>query len=127
MKTAAALAPLLNGTCQALQQASTNLRDELASLEHRLAAITEYAKTLAVRHIAVRTNEVARMSIAQQSRAMADAARVAFKAERGATLQRLQTTWDVDWKASPFAMEASRSRTIRRASKPRRTSFRGTV
>lgn len=86
------LAPVLDETCAALQLASKTQRDELAGFERRMAAITEHAKTQTVRHLAARTDEAARRSIDQQSRAMADAARVAFGAELGATLQRLQTT-----------------------------------
>ena len=87
-----ALVPLLDETCQALQQANTNLREELAGFERRMAAITENAKTQTVKHLAARADEAARRSIDQQSRAMADAARVAFGAEVGATMQRLQAT-----------------------------------
>ena len=87
-----ALAPALDKTCQALQQANTGLRDELAAFEGRMAAITENAKAQTVKHLAARADEAARRSIDQQSRAMADAARVAFGAELGTTLQRLQAT-----------------------------------
>lgn len=87
-----ALVPLLDETCQALQQANMNLRDELAGFERRMAAITENAKTQTVKHMAARADEAARRSIDQQSRAMADAARVAFGAEVGATMQRLLAT-----------------------------------
>ena len=86
-----AMAPALEETCDALLLTSTKLHDELASFERRMSAITEQAKTHTARHIAVRADEAARQSIDQQSRAMADAARVAFGAELGATMQRLQT------------------------------------
>lgn len=86
-----ALAPLLDESCQALLQADTHLRDTLAEFESRMAAITENAKTRTVQHLAARVDEAARRSIEQQGRAMADAARVAFGAELGATMQRLQS------------------------------------
>lgn len=86
------VAPVLDETCAALQLASATQRNELAAFERRMAAITEHAKTQTVRHLAARADEAARRSIDQQSRAMADAARVAFGAELGATMQRLQTT-----------------------------------
>jgi cell division septum initiation protein DivIVA len=92
IKDVEALAPILNESCRALQQASNSLRDELAGFERRIAAIAENAKAQTVKYIAARTNEAAGRSIEQQSRAMADAARVAFGAELGATMQRLQTT-----------------------------------
>ncbi len=87
-----ALAPALDQTCQALLLANASLRDELSGFERRMAAITENAKTVTAKHLAARTEEAARRSIDQQSRAMADAARVAFGVELGATMQRLQAT-----------------------------------
>lgn len=53
--------------------------------------MAENAKVQAVKHILARTDEAARRSIELQSRAMADAARVAFGADLGASLQRLQS------------------------------------
>ena len=87
-----ALAPILNESGRALQQANTGLRDELASFERRIAAIAENAKTQALKYIAARVDQAAGRAIDLQSRAMADAARVAFGAELGETMQRLQTT-----------------------------------
>ena len=87
-----ALAPILNESCRALQQASTSLRNELADFERRIAAIAENVKTQRVKYIAARTEEAAGRSIDLQSRAIAAAARVALDAELGATMQRLQTT-----------------------------------
>lgn len=86
------LIPKLDETCQAVRQADTSLRDELAAFERRMASITENAKAQTVRYLAARTDDAARRSIDQQSRAMTDAARVAFGAELGATVQRLQAT-----------------------------------
>lgn len=85
------LAPVLKEACQALQQASTGLHDGLAAFETRIVAITETAKSRTVQYMAVRADEAARRSLEEQSRAMADAARVAFGAELGAAMQRLQT------------------------------------
>ena len=86
-----ALAPILNESCRALHQANTSLRDELADFERRIAAIAENAKTQTVKYIAARAGEAAGRTIDWQGRAMADAARVAFGAELGATMQRMQT------------------------------------
>lgn len=85
-----AVAPALDETRQALLLANASLRDELSGFERRMAAITENAKTVTAKHLAARADEAARRSIDQHSRAMADAARVAFGAELGATMQRLQ-------------------------------------
>lgn len=85
-----ALAPMLVDTRQALVQANADLRDTLAGFESRMAAISENVKIRTVQHLAMRVDEAAKQSIEQQSRAMADAARIAFGAELGATMQRLQ-------------------------------------
>jgi hypothetical protein len=90
MRDVEALAPTLDQSCRALEQASSSLRDDLAGFERRIAALTENAKTQAVKYMAARAEEAARRSIDLQSRAMADAARVAFGVELGATMQRLQ-------------------------------------
>lgn len=85
-----ALSPALGETCRTLEQATTALREELARFEARMAAITEQAKAQTVKHLAARVDEASRHSIDQQSRAMADAARLAFGAEAGAAVQRLR-------------------------------------
>ena len=58
-----ALAPILNESCRALQQANTSLRDELAGFERRMAVIAENAKTQAVKYIAARVDQAAGRSI----------------------------------------------------------------
>ena len=84
-----ALAPLLNQCCLALEQASTRLSDELSGLQRRTAALAESSKSQTVKYIVARAGDAAARSIEAQSRAMAEAARVAFGTELGA---RLQTT-----------------------------------
>lgn len=86
-----ALAPALDRSRQALADAHSGLTGQLAAFESQVAALTEKAKVQAVKHILTRTDEAARRSSDRQSRAMADAARVAFGAELGAALQRLQS------------------------------------
>ncbi len=73
-----------------IDRASTGLRQSLAAFEAQVLALTEKSKVVAVKHILAHTQEAARQSAALQSRAMADAARVAFGAEVGAALQRLK-------------------------------------
>jgi hypothetical protein len=87
-----ALAPALDQSRQALADAHSGLARQLAAFETQVAALTEKAKVQAVKHILARTDEAARRSVELQARAMADAARVAFGAELGATLQRLQSS-----------------------------------
>ena len=70
--------------------ARAQLADQLAAFDAHVTALAEKAKVQVVKHILARTDDAARQSIEQQSRAMADAARVAFGADLGATLQRLQ-------------------------------------
>ena len=87
-----ALAPALDLSRQALADAHSGLEGQLAAFEVQVAALTEKAKVQAVQHIVARTDEAARRSAEKQAQAMADAARVAFGAELGATLQRLQSS-----------------------------------
>lgn len=86
-----ALAPALDRSRQALADAHSGLSGQLAAFETQVLALTEKAKVVAVKHVLTRTEEAARQSADLQSRAMADAARVAFGADLGATLQRLQS------------------------------------
>ena len=87
-----ALQPAMAESRQALVDAHAQFADQLASFQAQVVALTEKAKVQAVKHILARTDEAARRSVESQRRAMADAARVAFGAEFGATLQRLQTS-----------------------------------
>jgi hypothetical protein len=57
----------------------------------RMAVITENAKSRTVQHLAAHVQEAARRWAKQQSQAMTDAARVAFGAELGPTLRRVQS------------------------------------
>jgi hypothetical protein len=86
-----ALAPALDESRQALADAHSGLAGQLAAFEAQVLALTEKAKVQAVKHILARTDEAARRSIELQGRAMADAARVAFGAEIGASMQRLKS------------------------------------
>jgi len=85
------LTPVLQDIAREIGQADASLRETLASFEGRMVAITENAKTRTVQHLAARAEEAARRCIDLQARAMADAAQVAFGAEIGATLRRLQS------------------------------------
>lgn len=84
-----ALTPALDPRCQDIAKATNDLEQSLAAFEDRISAIADNAKTQTIRYLVARTEEAARKSIDQQSRAMADAARVAFGMELGAALQRL--------------------------------------
>lgn len=91
MRQVEALAPALDQSRQALADAHSGLAGQLAAFETQVLALTEKAKVQAVKHILARTDEAARRSVEAQGRAMADAARVAFGAELGATMERLQS------------------------------------
>lgn len=84
-----AVATALDASRLALINASTELAGQLAAFESRMAGITENAKVQAVRHIARRTDELARSSLDTQTRAMEEAARTLFRAELGPALQRV--------------------------------------
>jgi hypothetical protein len=112
-----ALMPRLRDLGVEINQASAGLRDALAAFETRMTGITETAKTKTVMYLAARTEEATRRSINEQSRAMADAARVALGAELGATMQRLQAElqpvrrparrWESWWTHAATAAAAS--------------------
>jgi hypothetical protein len=86
-----ALAPRLDESRQALADAYSGLANQLAAFEAQVLSLSEKAKVQTVKHILARTDEAARRSVDLQARAMADAARVAFGAQLGATLQRLES------------------------------------
>ena len=73
----------------ALVQANTALGDRLNAFETRMSSITQQAKIKAMEHIVQRTNEATRRSIEAQSRAMNEAARLAFAEQLNPTLGRL--------------------------------------
>jgi hypothetical protein len=84
------VAARVEAAVEAMALADSALRDSLAAFEGRMAAITENAKAKTLQHLAARTDEATRRTIEQQSRAMADAARLAFGAEIGRAVDRLQ-------------------------------------
>lgn len=84
-----AAATTLDTSRLALTEAGAALAGQLAAFENRVTGITEHAKVQAVRHIARRTDELARSSMDAQMRAMEEAARGAFREEVGPALQRL--------------------------------------
>lgn len=88
-----ALQPAIAESRQTLIEANAQLGDRLAAFEAQMAALTEKAKIQVVKHIVARADDAARRSIELQSRAMADAARVAFGTELGASLQQLR--WSI--------------------------------
>ncbi len=84
------LAPLLDEKSDRLIQATADLRDAVVAFDARVTAITERAKSQTVQYMAARADDLARRTVAQNSQAMADAARVAFGVELGAAMQRWQ-------------------------------------
>ena len=83
------LAPKLDASQLALTLVSSELAEQVAAYETRMADITENAKLQAVKHIARRADEMARGTVEAQTRAMAEAARVVFRNEVGPALQRV--------------------------------------
>ena len=84
-----AVAPALDASRLALINASTELAGQVTAFESRMVSITENAKAQAVKHIARRTDEIARVSADAQTRAMEEAARMLFRTEVGPALQRV--------------------------------------
>lgn len=84
-----AAAATLDASRIAMIDAGAALAGQLAAFENRVTGITEHAKVHAIKHIARRTDEMARSSMDMQTRAMEEAARGVFRAEVGPALQRL--------------------------------------
>ena len=84
-----AVAPALDASRLALINASTELAGQVTSFERRMAGITENAKVQAVKHIARRTDEIARGAVETQTRVMEESARMLFRTEVGPALQRV--------------------------------------
>jgi ABC-type transporter Mla subunit MlaD len=86
-----AVAPALDASRRALIKASTELAGQVTAFESHMADITENAKVQAVKHIARRSDEIARGTLDAQTRAMEEAARTLFRSEVGPALQRVTT------------------------------------
>ena len=83
------LAPRLDASQLALMVVSSELSEQVTAYEKRMTDITENAKLQAVKHIARRADEVARVTVDTQTRAMEEAARVVFRNEVAPALQRV--------------------------------------
>lgn len=81
--------PTVDASREALTKASANLSDQLTSFEARVTAVTEHAKGVAIRHIAQRTDELARSAGEAQVRAMQKAATTLLQEELHPVLHRL--------------------------------------
>ena len=73
----------------ALAQANAQFGDRLEAFEARMSSITQHAKIKTMEHIVQRTNEATRQAIEAQTRAMNEAARLAFADQLNPTLGRL--------------------------------------
>lgn len=99
-----AVVPALDASREALVQSGALLADQLTAFEARMTAVAENAKVVAVRHIAQRTDELARSSSETQTRAMEKAARAMFRDELGPALHRLAAPLQKlsDRRSAPF-------------------------
>lgn len=86
-----ALTSALDSHQQLLTDAGAMLSQQVECAERSMAMLTEHAKTHAVRHIARRTEEMVKVSLDTQRRAMAEAAQDLFRTEVGPALQRVTT------------------------------------
>lgn len=96
------LVPAMDRSRDAIEAAHDGLLHELAAFDAHVVAVTEKTKVAAVKHVLARADEASRQSVELQTRAMADAARVAFGAEIGAAMQRLKAERRQDARA-PWA------------------------
>ena len=77
----------------ALEQASAQLDARLGAFDGGMSSLTHQAKTKAVEHILLRTGEVARQTVEAQTRAMEEAARLAFAAQVEPMLARINASF----------------------------------
>ena len=77
----------------ALEQASAQLDARLGTFGAGMSFLTHQAKTKAVEHILQRTGEVARQTVEAQTRAMEEAARLAFAAQVEPMLARINASF----------------------------------
>lgn len=84
------LVPEIHATCDAIVRAGTELEAHASQAERRISAFTEAAKAHAVKHIAQRTDELARSSSEAQLQAMRQTAREVARAEVAPALQQMQ-------------------------------------
>lgn len=96
-----ALGPMLERSCEVLVQTDAGLREQLAGIDSRVEALSVKARTRIAEYLPTRADESART----QSKAMADAARVAFGAQVGAALQQLQAS-QVRWERAGRRLES---------------------
>jgi hypothetical protein len=83
------LAPNLDSSRIELLRTSTDLAEKVEAYSKRMDEITENAKVQTVKHISRRADEMARVTVDAQTRAMEEAARVVFRNEVSPTLQRV--------------------------------------
>lgn len=74
----------------AMLQAHDSLAAQIRAAENRLTAVTEHAKTEAVKYIARKTQEAGRTTIDAQVRALGEAGRELFRTELGPALQAVR-------------------------------------
>ena len=108
-----ALVPVLEASRTALINASMKLDANAAATDGRIAALMQVSATHAVKHIARRTEELARGSADVQARNMEATAREMFQSELAPALQSLSQTartvnrWARWWACAGIAAIAS--------------------
>jgi hypothetical protein len=84
-----AIAPMLDASRESIVRTGEDSAAQISAFETRMASIFAKTQTVAVRHIAQRTNELALKTGAAQTRAMEEAARALFRNELEPAMQRL--------------------------------------
>ena len=86
------LSPELQAACESIDRARADMQAQASQLDGKISHLSEVATEMAVRHIARRTEGLARNTMANQTRAMEAAARQIFNAELPTALRRLSET-----------------------------------
>ena len=98
------LAPALDESRQALEQAQSGLVGQLAAFEVQILALSERAKVQTVSHVLARTEHATRIGIENQAQAMAKAASKLFDSRVDPRIQQLARviTHQVDHLSHPW-------------------------
>jgi uncharacterized protein (DUF885 family) len=91
---AEAVVPALDAAAKAAVQASTGLAAQAGALDGSVASVIRDAKAQAIRHLARRTDELARTAAEAQSRSMKAAGQQLFREELLPAFQRLARSLD---------------------------------
>jgi 3-polyprenyl-4-hydroxybenzoate decarboxylase len=84
-----ALIPVLHDGCETLSRAGADMNTKSEQAQVRIAALVEAASTHAIKHIARKTEAMARTTVEAETQVMKSAAQALFRTELSAALRQL--------------------------------------